>query len=547
MTEPTFTPVETTASIRRDEKYPDIVIIMSGIDEKIIIEQPGVFYWSDAKVLATVYLRAMFHRDDPSTDPFKERQFGFLMETLTLLTGQEDFTMADWADAKYTFAEDSTPQTMYVEVTSTDGYQLTISYMVAGFPWQSLQVEYDAAIPAPIDLYNRVVGNGNLIWVSKGSVLHNGLVYNYDAAEQNIFTSNARITVIEEGGDVLYEDDQLTQFGLINVLLDLHRKLLLKMVYGGLAEMTPEARLKLQVNLTSMLNELFGMGEYTMLADGLSCAVRATVSPEVQCLVTHIYVEESAEIRATWRFFNNMNPWTLEVSEVSELDGQPALASTVYNASKEHIYRALELNGVIEGFGFGEPALEEPVVAPISMIVAAGPNGGIGIGSDLLFRIKEDLQFFRKTTTNHIVIMGRKTFESIGKPLPNRINIILTKDPEYLINIGVDDDTLHAGDLYVATSPEEALLLAQRLNLNYGDNREIFVIGGGVVYNEFISQTSKIYLTNVLADDSHADIHFPLTGSDIEDGWIIEVLNTEMHDEETGLTYSRYVLTHRLR
>lgn len=542
MTEPTFTPVETTPSIRRDESKPDYVEVLSGQEVISALQQPGAFYWTDTQVLAVSYLRALFYRDDSlSDDNHKERRFGFIMEALPVLTGQSDFTAADWAEAKLSLAESSTPQTLYVEVTSADGYALNVAYMVAGQPWQSLTVEYDAEVPSPSELYDRLMGTGNLTWSSKGSILHNGFVYNYDLADQNIFTTSARITILEEGGDVVYQDDQLTQFGLINVALDLHRKLVLKMIYGGLAEMTDEERMRLQHNLTSMLNELFGLGEYTALADGLSCAVRATVSPEVQCLITHTYVEESSEIRCTWRFFNNMNPWTLEINEVTGIDQQPASADTVYSVNKNHIHGALGLTPVFVG---EDEAVAEPK-APISLIVAAGPTGGIGIGSELLFRIKEDLQFFRKTTTNHIVIMGRKTFESIGKPLPNRINIIITKDPEYLLNIGVDDDTLHAGDLYVATSPEEAMLLAQRLNLNYGDNREIFVIGGGAVYGEYIGQASKIYLTNVLADDSHADVHFPLTGNDIEDGWVISVLNNETTDEDTGLTYSRYLLTHR--
>nr|AIA15756.1 Dihydrofolate reductase [uncultured bacterium] len=128
----------------------------------------------------------------------------------------------------------------------------------------------------------------------------------------------------------------------------------------------------------------------------------------------------------------------------------------------------------------------------ISAIAAIVNNRGLGKDNELLVRIPEDLARFKKLTSGHTVIMGRKTYESIGKPLPNRSNIVVTRDAKY-----------EAEGCQVVFSVEEALDLARQL-----EPEEIFVIGGGKIYAEMLPYTERLYLTQV-EKDAEADTFFP--------------------------------------
>ena len=115
----------------------------------------------------------------------------------------------------------------------------------------------------------------------------------------------------------------------------------------------------------------------------------------------------------------------------------------------------------------------------VSIIVAIAENGTIGDKNSLLWHIKEDMRFFRTTTSGHAVIMGRKTFESLGsKPLPKRTNIVITRQ-----------DVAFEGAL-TAHSLEEAIRLAE------GDE-EIFIIGGAQIYAEALKVAHRMYITRV--------------------------------------------------
>lgn len=127
----------------------------------------------------------------------------------------------------------------------------------------------------------------------------------------------------------------------------------------------------------------------------------------------------------------------------------------------------------------------------ISLIAAiASGNRALGKDNKLIYRIPEDLKRFKEITSGHTIIMGRKTFESIGKPLPNRTNIIITHDPKYFAEGGV-----------VVNSLEEAIQQVP-------GNDEVFVIGGGQIYKEAINFADKLYLT-VVEGSPDADTFFP--------------------------------------
>lgn len=126
----------------------------------------------------------------------------------------------------------------------------------------------------------------------------------------------------------------------------------------------------------------------------------------------------------------------------------------------------------------------------VSMIAAVGKNLELGKNNDLIWHFKEDMKFFKDTTMGHTVVMGRKTFESLPKALPGRKNIVISSNAEY-----------QAQGATVVTSVEEALKIA--------DNEEIFVIGGGKIYAEFLPYADKLYLTEIYAECEDADTYFP--------------------------------------
>ena len=126
----------------------------------------------------------------------------------------------------------------------------------------------------------------------------------------------------------------------------------------------------------------------------------------------------------------------------------------------------------------------------VSMIAAVGKNLELGQNNDLIWHFKEDMKFFKDTTMGHTVVMGRKTFESLPKALPGRKNIVISSNAEY-----------QAQGATVVTSVEEALQIA--------DNEEIFVLGGGKIYSEFLPYADKLYLTEIDAECEDADTYFP--------------------------------------
>ena len=128
----------------------------------------------------------------------------------------------------------------------------------------------------------------------------------------------------------------------------------------------------------------------------------------------------------------------------------------------------------------------------VSIIAAIAENRAIGKGNRLLWDIPEDMQHFRSVTAGHPVIMGQKTYESIGHPLPKRLNIVLSKNPGFA-----------APGCTVCRSLPEAIELA-----SHHDEREVFIIGGGQVYAQAMPLAQRLYLT-VVAGTYEADTYFP--------------------------------------
>ncbi len=129
---------------------------------------------------------------------------------------------------------------------------------------------------------------------------------------------------------------------------------------------------------------------------------------------------------------------------------------------------------------------------PVFIIAAVGKNGEIGKDNDLIWRIPEDLRRFKALTMGNTVIMGRQTFWSIGKKLPGRFNIVLSRDPQF-----------RAPGIWVRPSVDSALALAACFG------KPVFVIGGRKVYESFMPLADKLYLTEIDARAPEADVYFP--------------------------------------
>ena len=151
------------------------------------------------------------------------------------------------------------------------------------------------------------------------------------------------------------------------------------------------------------------------------------------------------------------------------------------------------------------------------IIVAIADNNAIGKDNALLWHISEDLKFFKLTTMGCPVIMGRKTFESIGRPLPKRTNVVVSRSG-YAAPEGV----------VVVASLEEAFASVP------GDVERAFVIGGGQIYAQAMSQADRLIVTHVHTVIEDADTFFPSIDPSV---WSVADRSELQSDPETGYTF----------
>ena len=128
----------------------------------------------------------------------------------------------------------------------------------------------------------------------------------------------------------------------------------------------------------------------------------------------------------------------------------------------------------------------------LTIIVAAGENNAIGKDNSLIWHLSDDLKHFKSLTNGHHIIMGRKTFESFPKPLPNRTHIVITRQADYNVPIGV----------IVVNSLHDAIDAAR-------NDKQPFIIGGGEIYKQAMPLADKLEITRVHADFDNADTFFP--------------------------------------
>jgi dihydrofolate reductase len=127
----------------------------------------------------------------------------------------------------------------------------------------------------------------------------------------------------------------------------------------------------------------------------------------------------------------------------------------------------------------------------VTLVAAAAENNALGKDNQMIWRLPDDFKHFKNLTTGHYIIMGRKTLESMNGPLPNRTNIVITRQPDYTYE-----------GCIIANSLMQALAACPQ-------DEEVFVIGGGEIYSQSIDKANKIELTRVLGISPDADAFFP--------------------------------------
>ncbi len=162
-------------------------------------------------------------------------------------------------------------------------------------------------------------------------------------------------------------------------------------------------------------------------------------------------------------------------------------------------------------------------MSTVCMIAAAAEDNSLGKDNDLLWHLPDDFKRFKKLTSGRKIIMGRKTFESFPKPLPNRIHIIITRDKKYQAQFD---------DCIVVHSLEEAIKLIENEELS-------FVIGGGEIYKQGEHFANKIELTRVHATFEDADTFFPEINDKI---W--KLVKEEYHSKDEKHKYDFTYLTY---
>lgn len=174
------------------------------------------------------------------------------------------------------------------------------------------------------------------------------------------------------------------------------------------------------------------------------------------------------------------------------------------------------------------------------IIVAIADNNAIGRDNDLLWHISEDLKFFKRTTSGYPVIMGRKTFESIGRPLPKRTNIVVSRGfdaPEGVVVVSSIEDAYSVAEKGLPVKPamtESVIPDPSPVIPDPIGNPRCFVIGGGQIYSQAIHDADCLIITHVHTVIDDADTFFP----DIDPAvWQIVDRSEMMHDDESGFDF----------
>jgi len=158
------------------------------------------------------------------------------------------------------------------------------------------------------------------------------------------------------------------------------------------------------------------------------------------------------------------------------------------------------------------------------MIAAIGKNNELGKENRLIWNFSKDMNFFREKTKNSVIVMGRKTFDSLPKILPNRKHVVLSKEKSF--NKVLDENVV------VMENKEKLLKYCKEL----AQTEDVFVIGGASIYAMFLPMAGRMYLTEIDAEDSNADVYFP----EIRESEWEKTILTEEEENEIRFSFVEY-------
>ena len=160
----------------------------------------------------------------------------------------------------------------------------------------------------------------------------------------------------------------------------------------------------------------------------------------------------------------------------------------------------------------------------INIIAAVAQNKAIGHDNKLLYWLPNDLKRFKTLTSGHTIVMGRKTFESIGRPLPKRTNIVISRGfdaPEGIMTVSSLEEAYNAASAVISGETGTS-------------SARCFVIGGGQIYAQALSSADRLIVTHVHTVIEDADTYFPVLDPSV---WAADVRSELFHDEETGYDF----------
>lgn len=327
---------------------------------------------------------------------------------------------------------------------------------------------------------------------------------------------------------------------LVDHMVKLWRKLALRLPANELKNLSSDDRVSILTAISDFANYHMGMPEITAMTTGLSDEIGCHLNNSIFCVMTSVYDEHKNALESTYTFTN------LRAEEPEA--GVPSLAfvSTQdyveIQRGPEDIYNKY-YNRINKALGY-HPTLNEReergIKPPMSILVACSTNGAIGAKGKLPWHIKADMIRFKKMTSGKVVIMGRKTFESLDYiPLPGRVNIVITRNFEEVtsrVPAGVDTSAL-----IVVNSKEAAVEKAQQCIRETIDH--IYIIGGEEIYNMFIDDVDAIYITSVDTVVEDADAFIRL--ENIANVWDITPDPIGPQVSEDGLAFSYYTLNRK--
>ncbi|MCI1779026.1 MAG: dihydrofolate reductase [Bacteroidales bacterium] len=172
----------------------------------------------------------------------------------------------------------------------------------------------------------------------------------------------------------------------------------------------------------------------------------------------------------------------------------------------------------------------------LSIIVAMADDNAIGKKNNLLWHLSDDLKYFKRKTSGHTVIMGRKTFESIGKPLPHRQNIVLTRNPT--VFSAISEKYPKGSDTGITFENDLSGILKKAAT----SDEEIFAIGGTQLFAAALDHANKLYITRIFAKAPGADAFFPYIDPLI---WKKSSEEPLIHDTENNISFRFQILSRK--